>query len=173
MLENIELSKVPQKSGVYLFKDVDGVVIYVGSSKDLHNRMKDHRHSIKKGLNSNRNKDLYQFLQNNQFTVEFTLEENFLQLEQKLIEQYNPKYNNHRAYTGCGSKKGRESEYDKERYQKFKEEYKQYYKKYHKQHNSRPCNYNGEILTLNALAMRFKRAGIPHPNIEAKKYLIS
>lgn len=57
---------------------------------------------------------------------------------------------------------------------------KQYYevnkaekKEYKKQYNSQRCQYNGEILTLCALRTRFRRAGIKHPTIEAKKYLIS
>ena len=34
------------------------------------------------------------------------------------------------------------------------------------------CCYNGEILTLRSLFMRFRRARMPNPDIEAKKYLI-
>lgn len=175
MLENIKLMDFPSTSGVYWIKDVDGVIIYVGSSKDLYNRMRMHRSSIKKGNNHGCQTDLYQYLQSNQFSVEFQLEENYKQIEQELIEKYNPKYNNHRAFTGCGTTKDRKSEYDKERYQKFKEEYKQYrdsHREEKKQYNNQLCNYNGGILTLRTLAMRFHRAGIPHPTIEAKNYLI-
>lgn len=106
MLENIELKKFPRTSGVYMFKDLDGVVIYVGSSKDLYNRMNSHRNCIKKGYSKSGCiiylQDFYQFLQNNQFSVQFQLEENYLQLEQQLIEKYNPKFNKRRAFTGCG-----------------------------------------------------------------------
>ena len=179
MIQNINLKDFPHSSGVYWIKDVDGVVIYVGSSCNLYNRMKEHRSFIKKGVNSNRNKDLYQFLQNNQFTVEFTLEENYLQLEEQLIEKYNPKFNCRKAYTGCGSFK----EYSKQYYEFHKEEKKQHSKEYYKSHkeemkqyynqcNNRLCNFNGETLTLNALSKRFKRLGISHPKLEAKKYLI-
>jgi len=34
------------------------------------------------------------------------------------------------------------------------------------------CCYNGETLTLNTLSARFRKAGIEHPTLEAKKYLI-
>ena len=34
------------------------------------------------------------------------------------------------------------------------------------------CCYNGEILTLRSLFMRFRRARMPNPTEEAKKYLI-
>lgn len=42
------------------------------------------------------------------------------------------------------------------------------YKEYHNQ----LCSYNGETLTLSALSARFQRAGIEHPTLEAKKYMI-
>ena len=52
---------------------------------------------------------------------------------------------------------------------KYKKHQKEYYKEYHNQ----LCSYNGEVLTLCALSKRFQRAGIPHPQIEAKKYLLN
>ena len=44
-------------------------------------------------------------------------------------------------------------------------------KKAKKEYNSQLCLYNGEVLTLCALKSRFQRAGIEHPQLEAKKYL--
>lgn len=206
MLEDIELKKFPHSSGVYFFRDVDGVIIYVGSSKDLYIRMALHRTYIKKGNNHGTQKGIYQFLQSNQFTVEFQLEENYKQIEQELIGKYNPKYNEKRAFAGCGVHKGREVEYWKEYKEKYKEEIlkrdkqyreshkeemkqyynshkeekKQYYeshkeekKQYSKQYSSQLCNFNGEILTLNALRIRFQKQGILHPVLEAKKYIVS
>lgn len=38
--------------------------------------------------------------------------------------------------------------------------------------DKRLCEYNGEKLTFHALRNRFRRAGIEHPCIEAKKYLL-
>ena len=46
-------------------------------------------------------------------------------------------------------------------------------KKYKKEYQNQLCSYNGQILTLNALVIRFHKAGIPHPQIEAKKYLLN
>lgn len=40
-----------------------------------------------------------------------------------------------------------------------------------KKYSHQICVYNGETLTLEALRKRFQRAGIPHPSLEAKKYL--
>lgn len=49
--------------------------------------------------------------------------------------------------------------------------WKEVNKKAHKKYNNQLCVYNGETLTLDALRTRFQRAGIPHPSLEAKKYL--
>ena len=167
MIENIVLDKFPKKSGAYLFKTNDEV-IYVGSSKNLYKRMVSHRRCIRQGSSHGYKQDLYQYLQLNSFTVEFQITDNYRQLEQELVEKYNPRYNSHRAYTGLGARKGRVAEYEKERYQKYKEELKQYQNQY----NSQLCCYNNEVLTLATLSMRFIKACIPHPVIEAKKYLI-
>ena len=38
--------------------------------------------------------------------------------------------------------------------------------------NNQLCCFKDQILTINALSTRFSRQGIPHPTIEAKKYLV-
>ena len=96
MVENVKLYTFPKESGVYIFSSNDEV-IYVGSSINLHSRMKEHRSYIKKGSDHGYKKDLYQYLQSNQFTVKFQTTDNYKQLEQQLIEQYHPKYNSYRA----------------------------------------------------------------------------
>ena len=42
-----------------------------------------------------------------------------------------------------------------------------------KTYNSKLCLYEGETFTLAALRKRLCKQGIPHPTLEAKKYLIS
>lgn len=167
MVEDIKLDRFLKKAGVYLLK-VNEEVIYVGSSNNLHTRMVNHRSLIRKGSNAERNPALYDFLKSNQFTIEYQLTINYKQLEQQLIEQYHPKFNAIRAYTGLGAFKGRVAEYEKERYHKYKEEILGK----HKQYSNQLCLYNGETITLDALRKRFSKAGITHPVIEAKKYLI-
>lgn len=193
MIKDIVLDTFPKSSGVYLFK-ADDEVIYVGSSKNLYKRMADHKTAIRKGSDHGHKQDLYQYLQSNSFTVEIQITDNYKQLEQDLIEKYHPKYNAIRANTGLGARKGREAEYKKEYNKKYKEEIskqakqcyeankeeileqkKQYYesnKEQMKQYKNQLCYYNGETLTLCALASRFKRQGFDHPTLEAKKYLI-
>lgn len=194
MIEDIVLDVFPKESGVYIFSSNDEV-IYVGSSNNLYKRMSVHISSIRKGGTNNgiSKQDLYKFLQSNPFTVEFQITDDYKQLEQELVERYHPRYNIYRAYTGVALN-GNRAEYDKERYQKYKdqileqkkqynkshkEQKKQYKKQYNeshkqqiKQYNNQLCYYNGETLTLQALSKRFQRAGLEHPIIEAKKYLI-
>ena len=71
------------------------------------------------------------------------------------------------------------AEHQKEYYEANREHKKRYYEankehkaEYYKEYNKQLCLYNGEMLTLNALRLRFRRAGLEHPVIEAKKYLI-
>ena len=182
MVEDIVLDTFPKEAGVYMFK-ISEEVIYVGSSNNLYMRMVNHRSNIRKGGNHSgtSKQDLYQFLQSNHFTVEFQTTDNYRQLEQKLVEQYTPKYKNNRAYTGLGAKKGREAEYrkqynkkyqyQKQYYESNKEEIKQQKKQYQRIYDNQLCLYNGETLTLCALSTRFRRKGIEHYTLEAKKYI--
>ena len=70
-------------------------------------------------------------------------------------------------------------QYRKEHADSIKQYQKQYrkenadsIKQYKKQYRNQQCLYENEILTLNALRVRFARQGIEHPTLEAKKYLI-
>ena len=62
--------------------------------------------------------------------------------------------------------------------QKYQKEYyksdkgKESLKKAQNKYQNQLCSYNGEILTLGTLSTRFRKAGIEHPTIEAKKYLV-
>ena len=128
-----------------------------------------HRSYIRQGSVHGYKQDLYQYLQANPFTVEFQMTDNYRQLEQELVEKYNPKYNANRAYTGIAWN-GNNAEYQKE-YQK-SDKGKESLRKANKKYQNQLCNYNGETLTLDALSKRFRRRGIDHPTLEAKKYLM-
>ena len=45
-------------------------------------------------------------------------------------------------------------------------------KQYNKQYRKQQCLYENELLSLDALRLRFAKKGIHHPTQEAKKYLI-
>lgn len=80
--------------------------------------------------------------------------EQLKEVEKQFIETLKPTYN-----------QMNEEDLDIERH---KESHKKAQNKYY----SQLCCYNGQTLTLGALYQRFRRMGIDHPTIEAKKYLI-
>ena len=73
------------------------------------------------------------------------------EMEQHFIETLKPMYNNRNA-DGLNVERIKESK-----------------KEYKKEYRNQLCFYNGETLTLCALSKRFRRAGISHPILEAKK----
>ena len=85
--EKIDL--VPHQPGVYLWKDKDGVVIYVGKSKNLKNRVKSYLQNKHKDRKTKR-------LQKNISDIDYIVvssETNALILEATMIRKYSPKYN--------------------------------------------------------------------------------
>lgn len=166
-IEKINLKEIPQASGVYWFINNDEVV-YVGSSKNLYKRMTQHNTFIKKGTNNGYQTDLYQFLQNNEFKVQFQLTENYKETEQKLIETYQPTFNVYKAFTGIRNYEN-EADYLKQ----WQRKYHGFFMNYKKWYNNRECLYKGKKITLNALTQKFHKEGAEHPVLEAKKYLIT
>ena len=127
--------------------------------------------------------------------------EKLKETEQKFIETLKPTYNRcyakglnaerrkethkkaNRKYEKSDKRKKAKKEYNKEyhktdKYKNYQKEYQQsdkyknYQKEFYKEYHNQLCSYNGELLTLGALSKRFQRAGIPHPQLEAKKYII-
>ncbi len=127
---------------------------YVGSSKNVYSRWKEHKcpSSWKKRPNSPLYLDMQKYgLEKFGFQILVTVEPEYLKdVEQEFIELLRPTYNNYRA-----------NGLDVERY-------KETDRKYHNQ----LCFYNGETLTLNALSSRFRKARVENPTKEAKKYLL-
>ena len=134
--------------------------------------------------------------------LEVIEEEKLKETEQEFIETLKPTYNRCNAkglnierrkethkkaqnkYEKTDKRKKAKKEYNKEyhksnKYKEYQKEYqksdkfKEYNKEFYKEYNNQLCQYNGEKLTLNALSKRFQRANIPHPQIEAKKYLLN
>ncbi|MDR3249507.1 MAG: excinuclease ABC subunit UvrC [Mycoplasmataceae bacterium] len=90
MLDNLKfkLDKIPKKSGVYLWKDKIGNVIYVGKAKNLFNRT--HQYFLN-NINAKTNE-----LVDNIYDVDFIVSKNdndALILEFNLINKYKPKFN--------------------------------------------------------------------------------
>lgn len=88
MLNRDDLKGIPKSPGCYLWKDEKGEVIYVGKSKNLHNRMK--QYFIKN------NYGRLKLLVSKIFDFDYEVvpsEVDALLLETNLINKYNPKYN--------------------------------------------------------------------------------
>lgn len=84
--EKLEL--VPHLPGSYQMKDKDGVIIYVGKAKDLHNRVS----SYFTGRVTGKTKKLVSEIADFEYIVTNSELESFI-LEINLIKKYDPKYN--------------------------------------------------------------------------------
>ena len=186
-------------SAVYKITNTITNDFYIGSSKDVKRRLAEHKcqSTWKRCPNNPLYLDMKKYgLDKFVFEILAEVEAGFLkETEQKFIETLKPTYNSNNAnglnierYNKAhrkANKKYRESEKGKEyqkEYQKTdkcKEQRKQYYESHKKEmleqknkYDNQLCCYNGETLTLSALRCRFTRAGIDHPTLEAKKYII-
>ena len=83
-----KLSLVPHKPGCYLMKNKDDIVIYVGKSKNLKNRLTSYFHGKHTGKTAKLVSDIDHF----EYIVTNTEIESLL-LEINLIKKYDPKYN--------------------------------------------------------------------------------
>ena len=145
-------------SAVYKITNTITGDFYIGSSKDVKLRWMQHkRPSVwKKYANNQMYQDFHKYgLDKFEFQVIAEVEPCSLrELEQQFIEKLHPIYNSNRA-------KG----FDVERYIET-------HRKASNNYENQLCCYNNEVLTLATLSMRFIKAGIEHPTLEAKKYLI-
>ena len=139
--------------GVYKIVNTITGDSYIGSSKDVKRRWVEHKCPSRWKRYSNN--PMYLDMQKygvDKFSFQILEEveiESLKEVEQQLIEKIHPTYNNNNAN---GLDFERKNKYNKEYYSQF-------------------CYYNGEVITLAALKMRFKRAGTEHPVKEAKKYI--
>ena len=178
--------KMEKVSGVYKITNTITGDFYIGSSKNVKQRWAHHK--CQSSWNKQTNNPMYQDFQKygtNKFVFEILEEveiEKLKETEQQYIEKMQPTYNQMNA-KGWDIIRYKEhyKVYRKEHKNKMKEYMKEYQKteKYQESHRksnnkyyNQLCYFNGETLNLNALRLRFQRAGIEHPTIEAKKYII-
>ena len=83
-----KLSLIPHKPGSYQMKDKNGIIIYVGKAKDLHNRVL----SYFRGKHSGKTAKMVSEIADFEYIVTSSEVEAFL-LEINLIKKYDPKYN--------------------------------------------------------------------------------
>ena len=162
-------------SGVYKITNTVTKDFYIGSSKDVKHRLAVHKcHSTWKNYP---NKQLYQDINKygvDSFVFEILAEVeagSLKEMEQQFIEKLQPTYNSCNA-KGLNVERYKEYHKQYQKTDKCKAYQKEYHKQYKKQYDNQLCCYNGETMTLKALSMRFKRKGITHSTIEAKKYLV-
>lgn len=140
---------------------------YIGSSKNVKERWRNHKKPST--LNKYPNNSMYLDFQKygiDKFVFEILAEveiDRLKEVEQEFIEKMHPTYNDRNAN---GWNIERKKEYEKS------DKRKEYMKEHNNKYYNQLCRYNGEALTLRALSLRFYRAGVEHPVIEAKKYLV-
>ena len=145
-------------SAIYKITNTITNDFYIGSSKNVKKRWADHK--CQSTWNKCPNNPLYQDMQKygvDSFAFEILAEvevEKLKEKEQWFIETLKPTYNQANAK---GWDVGR---------------YKETHRKANNTYYNQLCFYNGETLTLRALSKRFRRKGIDHPVLEAKKYII-
>ena len=83
-----KLSLVPHKPGCYLMKDENGIIIYVGKSKNLKNRLT----SYFKSSHTGKTKMLVRDIKDFEYIITSSELESLL-LEINLIKKHDPKYN--------------------------------------------------------------------------------
>ena len=157
--------------GIYKITNTITGDFYIGSSKNIKLRWRSHKcPSVwKRCPNNPMYLDMLKYgVDKFEFQILEEVEiECLKEAEQQFIETLKPTYNSNNA-------KG----FNIERYKDYQKEYKksdkckEYQRKYDKEYKNQLCCYNGKTLTLNALAIRFYRAGVEHPVLEAKKYLV-
>ena len=175
-------------SGIYKITNTVTGDFYIGSSKNVKSRWESHK--CKYTWNRCKSNPMYQDMQKygvDKFDFQVIAEveaDSLKEKEQQFIETLNPTYNNYNA-KGLNIERKKESQKEYEKTEKRKESHRKSNKKYRQsekgkksnrkavnKYQNQLCLYNNETLTLNALSTRFRSQGIPHPTIEAKKYLI-
>ena len=167
--------------GVYKITNTITGDFYIGSSKDIKRRWESHKcpSTWKQRKNNTMYLDMQKYgVDKFEFQVIEEVEvEKLKEKEQQFIEMLKPTYNSNRA-NGLDFERRKKYKKEYNKSDKRKEYQKEYEKsdkrkKYKKEYNNQLCFYNGETLTFAALAIRFRRQGIPHPMQEAKKYLLN
>lgn len=187
-------------SAVYKIVNTVTGEFYIGSSVNVEHRWKVHKcpSTWKKCPNNRLYKNFQKYgLECFRFQVLCPVMPEYLkQVEQELIEMIKPAYNDYNA-KGWNIERLKETKTKYYQTDKCKEVLRKYrqsekgrevnreaHKRYYQtekgkevlerrnKNDKRLCEYNGKKLTFHALRTRFHRAGIEHPSIEAKKYLL-
>ena len=161
--------------GIYKITNTITGDFYIGSSKNVKQRWRDHKKPST--WNDNPNNPMYVDMRKygvDKFVFEILAEveeDKLKETEQKFIETLQPTYNSCNA-KGLNIERRKKTNRKASRKYEKTDKRKEYQKEYQKEYYNQLCCYNGKTLTLCALSTRFRRRGISNPVIEAKKYLI-
>lgn len=164
-------------SGVYKILCLVNGKFYIGSSKNIRTRWGEHWNERERAKTKNQMMydDMRKYGKEN-FRIYVIYEgDDYKHIEKVVTYNLQPDYNIRNKTRKEPHKKVKmfadRNEYMRHYYSTHKE-YREYMKKYNKKSLNRLCSYNGEELTLSALTLRFRKAGITNPTQEAKKYLL-
>ncbi len=90
-LGNDFLQSVPKEPGIYIFRNRDKTVIYVGKAKNLRNRLSQYKHTTRKKIHRK-----MKLIVKEATSVEFKIcktEKDALLLENQLIQDFKPEFN--------------------------------------------------------------------------------
>ena len=166
-------------SGVYKIENTVTGDFYIGSSKDVKRRWREHKKPSVWNIYSKYPLylDMQKYgIENFEFTILCEVQPRQLTvMEQKMIKELCPTYNKNNAYV-IGERRGREDNIEYMKIHRQSEKGKEYNRnqarKDMKKYRNQLCSYKGEVITLGTLSARFRRVGIKNPTLEAKKYLI-
>ena len=149
LYKQYNLSPKNKVKGIYIFKDNNKRIVYVGSSCDIYTRLCKHKSNMMK--QNNHNQDLYNWLNNNDFTVEIFSTVDYKKVEADYIDLYKPILNKNKSkentylceLTGENREKAYHKEYNKEYHKEHKSNInKDYQKQYVEQHKKKIYSYN-------------------------------
>ena len=162
-------------SGIYKITNTVTGDFYIGSSNDVKQRWVNHKcpSRWKQHPNNPMYIDMKKYgVDKFEFQVIAEVEaEQLKEKEQQIIETLKPTYNKCNA-KGLNVDKYKEYQKDYQKDYQKSNKGKESRRKAHNKYYNQLCSYNGETLTLRALIMRFRKAGLSNPTAEAKKYLI-
>lgn len=178
------MKKIPKISAVYMITNMITREMYIGSSKDVHRRLKGHM--CLSHWKRQPNKKLYQDMQKygiENFEMKYVpvALKQLREMEQKAIDMYNPEYNKNRAKgldraslikIKYGMSVEQYLEYKKQKHEKSLKKAKLKRKENAKKYNSMLCLFEGKRMSLQTLANRLMKLKYEHPYQEAKKYII-
>lgn len=174
-------------SGVYRIDNIVTGDFFIAGSKHIQQSIWQQKcpSNLKKFPNSQMYKDMQKYgMENFKFRVIQEVEpDKIAEVKQKLIDELHPTYNDYNAKGhNIERYKATLREYERRHPQDRSERVKKHWNtgkgkksnaKHCKKYLSQKCFYEGEYITLNALAQKLRKIGFSNPYKEARKYVVT